>query len=351
MTFGELSEPGERNVNFMRAVEITEYGGPEVYQIIEKEKPVPRQGEVLLKMIYAELAKPDNLMRTNQYPWTRDMLPIYPGQNGIGIVEQTGPGVDPDQISVGMPVYVGHRIVCGCLADYKTAPVEALVPLPKGISLAACTSLMNYFLVWGMLRLCFPGETANEKTLYIRGAAGPLGTAVIKMAPLLGIHVIASASSEEKCTYLREIGAEHVFCYTTADVKSEILNFTDGVGADIIMDQCVGEQFCDQFAYLAPMGEILIYSNLQGFPSKNVIEAMTGRFPECPGIRVFSYHYFDDREELLRRFQNEVLKLLRDGKLIPRTGTLFPLEDIVEAGRLSDSGSCCGGITIQIAEE
>lgn len=186
--------------------------------------------------------------------------------------------------------------------------------------------------------------------MYIQGAAGSVGTAVTQLAPHLGMRVIASASTEEKCEYLRSVGDADVFCYTGEDVKEKVLELTDGKGADIIMDQSVGECFVDQLEYLADMGTILIYNNTKGFPTKNVIEAMTNRFGNCPGIRAFSFHYFDDKAELLKQKKKEVFDLLEQGIIKPHIGARFALEDAVKAHMLLDSGNFLGSIVLDCTE-
>ena len=132
------------------------------------------------------------------------------------------------------------------------------------------------------------------------------------------------------------------------DVGAEIASLTGGRGADIIMDQCVGEDFCRQLDYLAPMGTILVYNHQKGFPTENVVKAMTDRFAACPGVRVFSAHYFDDKPELLAQYRRQVFDLLAQGKIRPHVGASFPLEEAVQAHTLLDTGRCLGGIVLRM---
>ena len=327
----------------MKAIRITHHGTPEVLEVVEMPIPVPRPGEVLVRMRWAGISRPDKLMRSGTYPWTRDILPFYPGLYGAGTVEALGKGVTEFQI--GQSVYVEHPITCGCYAEYKTAPLHTLSPVPGECDLQLAAIASSHLIVWGMLTECFPH--CEGKTLYIQGAAGSVGTAVLQIAPLLGLKVIASASTEEKCAYLRQLntGAE-VFCYTQLNPKETILSLTGGKGADIIMDQSVGESFIPQMDYLADMGTILIYNNTKGFPSQNVIQAMTDRFGRCPSVRVFSFHFFDDKPELLARKKREMFTLLAQGKLRPHVGAIFPLEQAVQAHTLLDSGNFYGSIVL-----
>ena len=326
----------------MKAVCFEQHGGPEVLGLIERPIPAPEAGEVLVRMAYAGISRPDKLMRTGTYPWTNEILPFYPGLYGAGVVEDVGPGVT--EFRVGQRVYVEHPIACACYAEYKCAPTRFVTAIPDGTDMALASIAASSLIVWGMLTECFPH--AEGKTLYIQGAAGSIGTAVTQIAPLLGMRVISSASTEEKCGYLRSIGGTDVFCYAKENVKEKILDLTDGKGADIIMDQSVGEGFEKQMEFLADMGTILIYNNTKGFPSKDVIEAMTARFGNCPGIRVFSFHYFDDKPELLARKKREMFALLEQGKIRPHIGARFKLDEAVKAHELLDSGDFFGSIVL-----
>lgn len=326
----------------MRAIELKTHGGPEVLTLVDRPIPHPAEGEVLIRMAYAGISRPDKLMRTGTYPWTKDILPFYPGLYGAGTVAELGSGVT--DFFVGQRVYVEHPIACGCYAEYKCAPTRFVTPVPEQADMASASIAASSLIVWGMLTECFP--CAQGKTLYIQGAAGSIGTAVTQIAPLLGIQVISSASTEAKCEYLRSVGGTDVFCYAKENVKEKVLELTHGRGADIIMDQSVGEGFERQMEYLADMGTILIYNNTKGFPTKNVIEAMTDRFGNCPGIRAFSFHYFDDKPALLARKKRQMFALLSEGKIRPHIGARFKLGEAVKAHELLDSGDFFGSIVL-----
>ncbi len=330
----------------MKAVEFSAHGGPEVMNVIDIPIPQPGNGEILIHMQSAGISRPDLLMRTGAYPWTNHILPFRPGLYGAGIVAALGDGVD--DYSVGQRVYVEHPITCGCYSEYKTAPIQYVTPVPDGTDLSLASIATSSLIVWGMLTECFPHS--EGKTLYIQGAAGSIGTAVCQIAPLLGIRVIASASTEDKCQYLRSMGNADVFCYTAENVAEKVNSLTGGRGADIIMDQSVGEGFLNQLGYLAPMGTILIYNHTRGDDTGNIVTAMTDRFGDCPGIRVFSFHYFDDKPQLLKQKKQEMFQLLKDQKIRPHIGATFPLEDVRKAHQLLDSGDFFGSIILDCSE-
>ena len=326
----------------MKAVKFSSHGGPEVLTLFEAPVPTPGAGEVLIKMKNAGISRPDKLMRSGTYPWTNEILPFYPGLYGAGEVAALGEGVT--EFSIGQSVYVEHPIACACYAEYKVAPTRFVTAIPDGTDTGLASIAASSLIVWGMLTECFPH--AEGKTLYIQGAAGSMGTAVCQIAPILGMKVIASASTEEKCEYLRSIGNAEVFCYTTQDVKETVLRLTDGKGADIIMDQSIGDGLIPELDYLADMGTILMYNNTKGSPSGDLIAEMVKRFGRCPAIRAFSFHFFDDKPVLLKQKKQEMFSLLQQGKIKPHIGATFPLEDVQKAHELLDSGNFFGSIVL-----
>ena len=326
----------------MRAVKFDTHGGPQVLAVVEQPIPAPGAGEILIKMKNAGISRPDKLMRAGEYPWTNDILPFYPGLYGAGVVEALGEGVT--EFSLGQSVYVEHPIGCGCYAEYKVAPTRFVTAIPEGTDTGLASIAASSLIVWGMLTECFPH--AEGKTLYIQGAAGSIGTAVCQIAPLLGMKVIASASSEEKCDYLRSIGTAEVFCYNSCDVGQTVLSLTGGKGADIIMDQSIGDGLIPELDYLADMGTVLMYNNTKGSPSADLIAEMVKRFGRCPAIRAFSFHFFDDKPDLLKQKKQEMFSLLQQGKIRPHIGATFPLADVQKAHQLLDSGNFFGSIVL-----
>lgn len=328
----------------MKAVVINEYGGPEVLQVVEREIPQPGPGEVLLRMHAAGVGKPDYLMRTGNYPWTKDILPFSPGLYGAGVIEALGAGVEG--LAVGTPVFIDHPIACSCYSEYKLAPAERVVPLPEGTDLERAAIITNYLIAWAMLtRMCVPSE---GKTLYIKGAAGALGTALLQLAPRCGLTTIASASSQAKCDYLRELGVNHVFCYKERDELDAVMEYTNGRGVDFLFDQCAGSRFAAEIPMLAKCGFILIYNTLDGFPQENVIELLTNNFGRCIGVRAFSFHLFDDDPEGLNQLRREVFGMLARGEIKPYIGATFDQADVVKAHEALDAGSVLGSIILRI---
>ena len=327
----------------MKQVYFTEYGGPEVLQLREAPIPTPQAGEVLLKMEAAGISKPDYLMRTGAYPWTRDILPFCPGLYGTATVVEAAP--DVQGFAPGDLVFVDHPVVCGCYSQYKTAPAGNLTRLEPGTDPVAGAVMTNYVIAWSLFtQVLGPG---NGKTVYMKGAAGALGSAVVQLAPLAGYRIIASASTEEKCDYLRGLGADTVFCYREADEKQAVLAATDGRGADIILDQVAGPDMARHLSYLAPLGTLLVYNYLGGASGTGMLEAMIAAMAKCQALRVFSFHYNDDKPQALKELRAQVFSMLHDGKLRPHIFAAYNQEELQEAHRVLDSGKFTGSLVLK----
>lgn len=327
----------------MKRVIMNEYGGPEVLHLTDAPIPQPGPGEVLLKMEAAGISKPDFLMRTGAYPWTRGILPFYPGLYGTGTVAAVGG--DVTKVAVGDLVFVDHPVVCGCYSEYKTAPVGNVTKMIAGTDPVYGAVMTNYVIAWSLMtQVLGPG---HGKTLYMKGAAGALGSAVVQMAPLAGYRVIASASTPEKCDYLRNIGATQVFCYKETPEREAVLAATNGIGADIILDQVAGPNMASQLAYLAPLGTILVYNYLGGAEHTGILEAMIAGMAKCQSVRVFSFHYNDDKPEALKLLREQVFTMLHEGKIKPHIFRTFSQAEIQEAHQLLDSGAFTGSLVLK----
>ena len=137
-----------------------------------------------------------------------------------------------------------------------------------------------------------------------------------------------------------------VEAYTKEDIKETVLKLTNGKGADIIMDQSIGDGLIPELDYLADMGTVLMYNNTKGSPSGDLIGEMVKRFGRCPAIRAFSFHFFDDKPELLKQKKQEMFSLLQQGKIKPHVGATFALDDVQKAHELLDSGNFFGSIVL-----
>ncbi|HAR51272.1 MAG TPA: NAD(P)H-quinone oxidoreductase, partial [Roseovarius nubinhibens] len=231
----------------MTAVEITQPGGPEVLQITQRPMPEAGPGEVVIRVAWAGVNRPDALQRAGLYappPSASDL----PGLEASGEIVALGEGVGDwalgDQVCALLPG--------GGYAEYVTTPAAHCLPVPEGMGLreAACLP-ETFFTVWSNVFLR-GGLQAGERFLVHGGSSG-IGTTAIQLAKAFGARVFATAGSEPKCTACRDLGADRVINYRDEDF-SEILR-AEG-GANLILDMVGGDYLPRNVRALADEGRL-----------------------------------------------------------------------------------------------
>lgn len=327
----------------MRAIVFEKFGGPEVLQCVDLPTPEPHEGQVLVRMMSAGVCKADWRVRTGRCQWLTASFPVTLGYEGAGVIASLGPGVAG--LTVGQPVHVLHMACYGTYAEYMAVTASDVVELPAGLDSDTAATAFNYFVAWGLLNQIV--HAREGQSLYIGGAAGGVGTAVVQLAQLQGVEVIASASTEKKCDYLRGLGVAHVFNYAKRDDVQAVQELSNGRGVDYVYDQVAGPRFCRQFDMLATYGQIVLYNYLGGYPEdKEIIHILQSRCEGCYGIRYFSIHVHDTDPEGFRELKHRVLSLLADGSLKPPIHRVLPLSEARRAHEMIDGGEVLGKLVL-----
>ena len=327
----------------MKAVVFNEFGGPEVLEYVELPKPVPGDGQVLVKMYSAGVCKADWRVRTGRCQWLTEPFPVVLGYEMAGRIEALGPGVTG--FAIGRPVHVLHMACFGTYTEYMAVTADDVVAMPEGIDFDAAASAYNYYVGWGLLNSIVQAKAGES--LYIAGAAGGVGTAVIQLAQLKGIHVIASASTDEKCAYLRGLGVTDVFNYKKHDAADKVRAHSNGLGVNYVYDQIAGKDFCKQFDLLAVYGQIILYNFLGGYPKdEDIIHILQSRCEGCYGIRYFSIHVHDTDPAGFREVKEQVLDLIASGKIKPPIFRAMHLSEARAAHEMLESGQILGKLVL-----
>ncbi len=213
----------------------------------------------------------------------------------------------------------------------------------RGLDAAVC--IPNYAIAWCLLKEACAGT--DVRSVYVNGAAGGVGSAVIDLCRLDGIEVIAGASSEAKCAFARDIGAPHTINYGTESVVERVLELTDGRGVDLVLDQLVGPDFTDNLQMLAPFGMILSFNALAGLPEKELFAAMRAHLGKSPAVRCFSWHSYDANPEARARVLGEVVSRFADGGLFPPIHATLPLADARKAHEMLDARDILGKVVLK----
>ena len=327
----------------MKAIVFDQFGGPEVLRAAELPIPDPKPGEVLVHLESAGVCKADWRVRTGRCQWLTAPFPVTLGYEMVGRIAGLGKGVTEFQI--GQPVHVMSMACYGTYSEYMAITADDVCPIREGTSFDAAAGAYNYFVANGLLNEVV--QTRAGESLYIKGAAGGVGTAVVQMGKMKDMTVIASASTQEKCEYLKRIGADFVFNYKEEDDVEKIRELTGGKGVNYVYDQLAGPDFCRQFDMLATYGQIILYNYLNGYPKDDqIIHILQSRCEGCYGIRYYSIHVHDDDPKAFRKVKEKVLGWISDGKLTPPIYKVLPLEQAAEAHRMLEAGEILGKLVL-----
>jgi NADPH2:quinone reductase len=327
----------------MRAIEISTPGGPDVLKLAERPMPVPKPGEVLIRVHAAGVNRPDVLQRKGAYP-------PPPGASDLPGLEVAGEIVDGDLADSG---FKPGQIVCaltagGGYAEYCVAPVAHCLPLPSGWTAVQAASLPEtYFTVWSNVferaRLA-PGET-----LLVQGGASGIGVAAIGLARAFGHRVFVTAGSDDKCRRCEELGAEYAINYRSEDFAQAIKERTEGKGVDVILDMVGGDYIARELACLADDGRIALIAVQGGTRAEVDLGQLLRRRLTLTGstLRPRSNEFKAAVAEKLRAV---VWPMLDAGKIAPVIHQVFPLAQAAEAHALMESGAHVGKIMLEVGD-
>lgn len=323
----------------MQAVEITQAGGPGVLQLTSRPIPNPRAGEVVIRLAYAGVNRPDALQRAGLYappPTASDL----PGLEGAGEIVALGAGVTEwalgDRVCALLPG--------GGYADYVATQAAHCLPVPRGMTLkqAACLP-ETFFTVWSNV-FQRGGLTAGERFLVHGGSSG-IGTTAIQLAHALGARVITTAGNAEKCRVCTELGAERAINYRDEDFV-EVLR-AEG-GADLILDMVGGDYLPRNVKALADDGRLVQIAFLHGPVVDLDFSQVMMRRLTITGSTLRPQSNLA-KTRIAEALRIHVWPLLEAGKIAPVMDSEFPLGDAAAAHARMESSGHIGKIVLKIA--
>lgn len=323
----------------MHAVEISQPGGPEVLHWVERTKPVPGSGEVLIRVAAAGVNRPDVFQRKGSYP-------PPPGASDLPGLEIAGEIVEGDAAAGGLRVgdAVCALVTGGGYAEYCVAPAAQCLPVPKGLSMVEAAALPEtYFTVWS--NVFDRGALAEGETLLVHGGASGIGTTAILLATALGHRVIATAGSDERVQAIRGLGAAHGINYRTQNFVDEVRAFTEGRGVDVILDMVAGDYTPRNIDCLADDGRIVIIALLGGVKGQVDCGQILRRRLTITGstLRARPVAF---KAGIAQSLRERVWPLLEAGTIRPVIHATFPLRDASQAHAMMDAGEQIGKIVL-----
>ncbi len=324
----------------MRAIEITKPGPPEVLQLTQRPVPEPGLGQVVLRVAYAGVNRPDALQRAGAYAPPAGASDL-PGLEASGEVVAIGDGVsDPA---------VGDK-VCGLLpgggyAEYVATPAAHCLPVPDGMGMkqAACLP-ETFFTVWSNVFMR-GGLQAGERFLVHGGSSG-IGTTAIQLANAFGARVFTTAGSDEKCQVCLDLGAERAINYRDDDFVAVVKG--EG-GANLILDMVGGDYIGRNIRALADDGRLVQIAFLQGPKVELNFAQLMMRRLSVTGSTLRPQSDLA-KARIAQELREAVWPLLASGRVAPVMDSTFDLADAAAAHRRIESADHIGKIVLRVAD-
>jgi NADPH2:quinone reductase len=322
----------------MRAIEITEPGGPEVLQPCTRPIPEPKAGQVVIKVAYAGVNRPDALQRAGSYappPGASDL----PGLEASGEVSAVGPGVDWPK--------VGDKVCAllpgGGYAEYVATPAAHCLPVPAGMGMkeAACLP-ETFFTVWSNVFMR-GGLQAGERFL-IHGGSSGIGTTAIQLAKHFGARVFATAGSAEKCQACLDLGAERAINYREEDFV-EVLKGEGG--ANLILDMVGGDYIPRNVKCMANDARMVHIAFLQGPKAELNFAVVMAKRLTITGSTLRPQSDLA-KAAIAEELRAKVWPLLEAGKIAPVMDSEFALDDAASAHARMEGSTHIGKIVLKV---
>jgi NADPH:quinone reductase len=327
----------------MKAIEITQYGAPEVLRVGERPDPVAAAGEVLIRVTASGINRPDVLQRTGNYP-------VPPGASDIPGLEVAGTIVGGDAQAMAAAGFKAGDRVCalvagGGYAELCVAPVGQCLPVPKGLSDIEAASLPEtFFTVWS--NVFDRGRLQPGEAFMVQGGTSGIGVTAIQMAKAMGAgKVIATAGSDDKCTACVALGADHSINYKTQDFAEEAKKLTDGKGVDVILDMVAGSYVDREVKCVNEDGRIVIIAVQGGTKSEFNAGLVLRRRITVTGstLRPRPIAF---KAAIAQALRKNVWPLVEAGKIKPVIHSTFPAADAAKAHALMESNQHVGKIVL-----
>ncbi len=326
----------------MRYIEHGTGGAPEVMHPGQTAAPQAGPGDVLIKVAYAGVNRPDCLQRSGRYPPPPGASPIL-GLEASGHVVAVGEGVT--QWRVG-------DAVCGlanggAYAEYVAIPQGQVLPVPKGLSLLQAAALPeNYFTVW--TNVFQRGRLQSGETFLVHGGSSGIGLTAIQLAKAFGAHVLCTVGNADKVEACLKAGADVAINYRTQDFVDEALAATAQQGVNIILDMVGGDYMQRNLKALSVDGRLVQIAFLQ--PSKTEVDwiALMVKRLTFTGSTLRP-RSVADKAQMAAELKQNVWPMMEQGKCLPVIHQVFDLDQAAQAHALMESSTHIGKIMLKVA--
>lgn len=325
----------------MRAVIVPQPGDADVLEVAERPDPAPAANEVRIRVTAAGLNGADLSQRRGYYP-SPPGAPEWPGLEVSGTIDALGAGVEEWN--------VGDRVCAllpgGGYAELVTVDAGLVLPVPDDVDLVEAAGLPEVVAtVWS--NVFDVGRLAAGEVLLAHGGSSGIGTMAIQLARARGAQVIATAGSDEKADFCREVGADAAVNYRTQDFVEAVDAFTAGRGADVVLDIVGGSYIARDLEALAVGGRILSIAVRDREPASVDLGLMMRKRASLHGTTLRA-RPLAERVAIIAAVRKNVWPLVAEGRVRPVIDSVFPLEDAAAAHRRMESSAHRGKILLRV---
>ncbi|MDO7842532.1 NAD(P)H-quinone oxidoreductase [Sphingomonas immobilis] len=325
----------------MRAIDPESAGGPEVLTVVERPVPVPRVGEVLIRVAAAGVNRPDVMQREGKYP-PPPGAPSILGLEVSGEIVALGHGLSDELL--GQPVCA--LLAGGGYAEYAAVPLGQTLPVPAALSMIEAAALPEtLFTVWTNL---FERAYAVEgDTVLVHGGTSGIGTMAILLSKLFGLTIIVTAGSDAKCEAARKLGADHAINYNTADFVEAVKAITGGRGVQAVLDMVGGDYLPRNLKCLADDGRHVSIAIQRGNKAEiPIFEIMRRRLTLTGSTLRGRDAAF--KALVADELHRTVWPHVEEGNLKPVIDRTFPLADAAAAHARMEAGDHIGKVVLTL---
>lgn len=327
----------------MKAIVTTGAGGPEVLAMAEVPAPVPGPGEVLIDVIAAGINRADVQQRRGFYPPPPGASNIL-GLEVSGRIAAFGPNVT-------RPFSLGEKVVAlltgGGYASQVVVPAGQVLALPEGIDVISAAALPEVAATV-YSNLFMTAQLQAGETVLIHGGAGGVGAMAIQLAKAAGARVIATAGSDEKVAMLTGyLGVDAAVNYRTEDFVERVEGFTEGRGADVILDVVGAKYLARNVAALATYGRLIVIGLQGGATAELNLGALLTKRAAIIGTTLRA-RSIEEKTAIMEQVRIHVWPLVSSGAVKPMVDKTFPLAHVAAAHEYLDSGSHVGKVLLTL---
>jgi NADPH:quinone reductase len=313
----------------MKAITVGRPGGPEVLEVSVLDVPKPKYKQILIKIRYAGVNRPDILQRLGLYAPPKGASNIL-GLEASGTIESIGPGCSRwkigDEVTALLPG--------GGYAEYAVTHEDHALSIPSSLQLKESAALCEtLYTVWS--NVFMRGELKAGETFLIHGGTSGIGTTAIQLASAIGARVFATAGTDEKCKFCESIGAHHAINYKTTDFVDSIKKLNNNSGINLILDMVGGDYISKNIKVLADDGRLVQIAFLEGARKEiNFSEIMMRRL-KVTGSTLRPQSDLA-KSRIAEELRTNVWPLIDFGKINPVIDSIFSLEDVKKAHEALD---------------